>query len=253
MLMHSNIPSSQWNDVKGEIQKTWNKLNAAELEGTHGDVRAISSLVQKRYGLNSEVVDQKLDECIDRCGTAAGPASFRSSSSASSAGAADLGSNVDPSSLSASINQTSSMKNSSAKSESFEDDVHSRSFEAPEEGMDSAESLHASWNEGGDRVPDDFDLSRDSRMAEDVTTNEPKRYGSSEKDAHESRSEDGQTGDSGRSQAFERSAGSSSRSETVSKSARNQEGSSVSRSQSRDRESDFARNSRNSEDSSQEE
>lgn len=226
MLMHSNIPDAQWNDVKGEIQKTWSKLNAAELEGTHGDVRAISSLVQKRYGLNSDVVDQKLDECIDRCGTAAGPATFRSPT-ASSAGPADLGSNVDPSSLSASINQTSS-------------DVHSRSFEAPEEGMDSADSLHASWNEGGDRVPDDFDLSRDSRMAEDVTTNEPKRYGSSEGQFNESRSEAGQAGNSGRS-------------ETVSKSARNQEGSSVSRSQSRDRESDFAQNSRNSEDSSQEE
>ncbi|KYG63640.1 hypothetical protein AZI86_12475 [Bdellovibrio bacteriovorus] len=240
MLMHSNIPENQWNDVKGEIQKTWNKLNAAELEKTHGDVRAISSLVQKRYGLTSDVVDQKIDECIDRCGTAAGPASFRSSS-ASSAGPADLGSNVDPSSLSASINQTSS------------GNVHSRSFEAPEEGMDSAESLHASWNEGGDRVPDDFDLSRDSRMAEDVTTNEPKRYGSSEGPFNDSRSEAGQAGNSGRSQAFEGSAGISSRSETVSKSARNQEGSSVSRSQSRDRESDFAQNSRNSEDSSQEE
>lgn len=244
MLMHSNIPATQWNDVKGEIQKTWSKLNAAELEGTHGDVRAISSLVQKRYGLTSDVVDQKIDECIDRCGTAAGPASFRSSS-ASSAGPADLGSNVDPSSLSASINQTSS------------EHVHSRSFEAPEEGMDSSDSLHASWNEGGDRVDEkfshDFDQSRDSRMAEDVTTNEPKRYGSSEGDANDSRSEAGQAGDSGRSQAFERSAGSSSRSQKDSKPARNQEGSTFSRSNSRDRGTGSAQDPRNSEDSSQEE
>lgn len=258
MLTHSSIPANQWDQVKGEIQKTWNRLDAAELEGTHGDVHAISDLVQKRYGLRENDVDKKLDECIERCGTAAGPAMFRDSSSsissgsASSAGSADLGSNVDPSSLSPSINQDRFSANRST-SPSFDrksaSDVSSQSFGAPEEGMDSAQSASESWNEGGDRVQQDFNMSktdsssdsfRDSRRAEDVLTNEPKRYGSSEGQVNDSKSETGRSGNTGRSETFE-------------KSARNTEGSNFSRSNARNSGSNSAQNSRSSDDSSQEE
>lgn len=253
-MMHSNIPENQWSQVKGEIQKTWNRLDADELEQTHGDVEAISDLVQKRYALDKDQAEQKIDEVIDRCGTSAGPATF-DKASASSAGPASLGSNVDPSSLSAGINQDSSLKtqrSSSSESsmnfrdqpdEQVDDIVHASSFDAPEEGLDSA----FAGAEAGMEVPQ-----RDSRAPEDFNTNEPKMYGSEGQvnDSRSQRSPDRQTGNSSRSEAIEGSTGDSSRSQTFEKSARNSEGSSTAR--AGDSRTNSARDTRSSEDSSQE-
>lgn len=83
-MNHSNISESDWKKVKSEIQKTWSGLNGDALEKTHGDVRAISSLVQKKYGIKREEAERKLDEVIDRCGTAAGPSSVSSERSSRS-------------------------------------------------------------------------------------------------------------------------------------------------------------------------
>lgn len=74
-MMHTNIPETDWKKVKSEIQKTWSGLSGNDLEKTHGDVRAISGLVQKKYGLKREDAEKKLDEVIERCGTAAGRSS----------------------------------------------------------------------------------------------------------------------------------------------------------------------------------
>lgn len=82
-MPHSNIPQSDWKKVKSEIQKTWSGIPGDDLEKTHGDFKALSGLVQKKYGLKREDADKKLDEVIERCGTAAGSASVRSSSGAS--------------------------------------------------------------------------------------------------------------------------------------------------------------------------
>jgi uncharacterized protein YjbJ (UPF0337 family) len=71
-MMHSNIPQADWKKVKTEIQKTWSALSGDDLEKTHGDVKAITGLMQKKYGLKREEAEKKLDEVIDRCGTAAG-------------------------------------------------------------------------------------------------------------------------------------------------------------------------------------
>lgn len=71
-MMHSNIPQTDWKKVKGEIQKTWSSLSGDDLEKTHGDVRAISSLVQRKYGIKRDEAERRLGEVIERCGTAAG-------------------------------------------------------------------------------------------------------------------------------------------------------------------------------------
>ncbi|WP_415063840.1 CsbD family protein [Bdellovibrio sp.] len=78
-MMHTNIPETDWKKVKSEIQKTWSGLSGNDLEKTYGDVRAISGLVQKKYGLKRDEAERKLDEVIERCGTAAGKASPSSS------------------------------------------------------------------------------------------------------------------------------------------------------------------------------
>lgn len=85
-MPHSNISQGDWKKVKSEIQKTWSGIPGDELERTHGDFKALSGLVQKKYGLKREEAERKLDEVIARCGTAAGSPSVRSSEGPSSSG-----------------------------------------------------------------------------------------------------------------------------------------------------------------------
>lgn len=79
-MRHSNIQESDWKKVKSEIQKNWSGLNSEELEKTHGDVKAISSLVQKKFGLGQKDAEARLDEVIERCGTSAGRSTTRPAS-----------------------------------------------------------------------------------------------------------------------------------------------------------------------------
>ncbi|MEN0057190.1 MAG: hypothetical protein AAGB31_00010 [Bdellovibrio sp.] len=87
-MMSSNIPQAKWGKVKSELQRTWNKINSDELERTHGDVQAISDLVQEKYSLQPAEAERRIDECIARCGTAAGEPSFNSRSGLSSSASA---------------------------------------------------------------------------------------------------------------------------------------------------------------------
>jgi uncharacterized protein YjbJ (UPF0337 family) len=82
--MHiSNIPETDWKKVKTEIQKKWSQLSSDELEKTHGDVSKISSLVQKRLGLAKNDAETKLDDVIERCGTATSEKESKASRSSS--------------------------------------------------------------------------------------------------------------------------------------------------------------------------
>lgn len=158
------------------------------------------------------------------------------SRNAQSAGPADVGANIDPSSLSAGINQTSAMKGPRTDNPTEQDEdiktSSATSFNAPEEGLDSADSIR-----------------RDSRAPEDFNTNEPKSYGS-EGQVNESRSPARQAGSSGRSEESEKSTGNSSRSQAFEKSARNSQGTSTAR--AGDSQINSARQARSSQGSSEE-
>jgi hypothetical protein len=80
VMNRTSIPENDWKKVKTEIQKKWSGLSSEELEKTHGDVSAISRLVQKKFGLEGKDAENKLDEVIKRCGTSAGEATVESQS-----------------------------------------------------------------------------------------------------------------------------------------------------------------------------
>lgn len=67
-LNNNTDPSKnvKWPEIKGDIKKTWGKLDEAALEGTHGDVKAISNLLQKSYGETTESYNVKLSEIFKR-------------------------------------------------------------------------------------------------------------------------------------------------------------------------------------------
>jgi len=62
--MLDSIPTQDWIKAKGEIQKIWTGLNADELEQTHGDVSALSTLVHDRYGISQDEAQKKIEEVV---------------------------------------------------------------------------------------------------------------------------------------------------------------------------------------------
>lgn len=68
MTVNENIIKGKWLEIKGEIQKAWGKLTDDELEQTKGDMKAISGLIQQRYGEAQEFHTKKLAEIFERLG-----------------------------------------------------------------------------------------------------------------------------------------------------------------------------------------
>ncbi len=50
MTINEEIVKGKWLEIKGEIQKTWGKLTADEIEQTKGDMNSIAGLVLQKYG-----------------------------------------------------------------------------------------------------------------------------------------------------------------------------------------------------------
>lgn len=65
-MLNEDVIKGKWREVKGEIQKAWGKLTNDELEQTKGDLKAISGLVQQRYGESKEQFEKKMSDVMSR-------------------------------------------------------------------------------------------------------------------------------------------------------------------------------------------
>ncbi len=65
-MMNEQAIKGQWREFKGEIQKAWGKLTDDELEKTKGDLKAVSGLVQQKYGESQEQVKRRMDDLIKK-------------------------------------------------------------------------------------------------------------------------------------------------------------------------------------------
>lgn len=184
-MERQNISQTNWAKVKGEIQKTWSGLDSSELERTRGDVRQISELVQKKYGLRREDVEKRLDEVIGgrtEHGVSQGSSmsgnrpSSSSSSTSSSAERSERngGSRQEPS------------RNSSSSSNKDELPRHR------DMGSSSSASSRGDWEEGSPRQ----DFSRDRHEDRDSYKQDRDR---SSRDSGSGRTFSGQRDESGRS------------------------------------------------------
>jgi uncharacterized protein YjbJ (UPF0337 family) len=52
--MNKDFIAGKWNEIKGELRKTWGNITDDEFEKTKGDAQAIAGIVQQRYGLAKE-------------------------------------------------------------------------------------------------------------------------------------------------------------------------------------------------------
>lgn len=66
MDFNTNVIEGKWNEIKGELQKTWGKLTQDELEQTKGDMKAIKGLLQQKYGQTREDFNSELERIYQR-------------------------------------------------------------------------------------------------------------------------------------------------------------------------------------------
>lgn len=63
--MNEQILKGKWNEIKGEIRKTWGNLTNDDLERTKGNLTAIGGLIQQKYGEKKEEVQTRLSSLVD--------------------------------------------------------------------------------------------------------------------------------------------------------------------------------------------
>lgn len=66
MKLNENTLKGKWREIKGDIQKSWGKLTDDELEKTKGDLKAISGLLQQKYGATQESYSKKISDIFER-------------------------------------------------------------------------------------------------------------------------------------------------------------------------------------------
>ena len=64
MAMNQNTINGKWLEIRGDLQKAWGKLTESELDKTKGDIRAISGLIQQKYGEAQDTYRKKVTEII---------------------------------------------------------------------------------------------------------------------------------------------------------------------------------------------
>lgn len=64
MEINKDIIQGKWNEIKGQIRKTWGKLTEDEVEQTKGDLTELGGLIQRRYGESKEQYQEKMDSIL---------------------------------------------------------------------------------------------------------------------------------------------------------------------------------------------
>lgn len=64
--MNKDIMEGKWNEIKGNLQKTWGKVTDDEWEQTKGDATAIAGILQQKYGFAKEDASKKVDDFMKR-------------------------------------------------------------------------------------------------------------------------------------------------------------------------------------------
>ena len=54
-----------WKEIKGGIRNLWGNITDEELEEINGNIKAVSGIVQEKYGESSESIQKKLDTLMD--------------------------------------------------------------------------------------------------------------------------------------------------------------------------------------------
>lgn len=64
--MTNQILKGEWNELKGEIQKSWGQLTDSEIDQIDGEATRLEGLLQQKYGHTLEEAREKITAVIDR-------------------------------------------------------------------------------------------------------------------------------------------------------------------------------------------
>lgn len=65
-MLNENVIKGKWNEIKGDVQKRWGKLTNDDFEKAKGDLKNLSGIIQKRYGIAQDEVSRNLDEMLSK-------------------------------------------------------------------------------------------------------------------------------------------------------------------------------------------
>ena len=61
--MNTDTIKGKWQQIKGDLKKTWGKITDDEWEETKGDVQSVSGLIRNKYGrANDDNVSDQVSE-----------------------------------------------------------------------------------------------------------------------------------------------------------------------------------------------
>ena len=65
--MNTDTIKGKWQQIKGDLKKTWGKITDDEWEETKGDVQSVSGLIRNKYGrANDDNVSDQVSELFDK-------------------------------------------------------------------------------------------------------------------------------------------------------------------------------------------
>ena len=72
--MNDDILKGKWNQLKGEVRRTWGDLTDDDVARANGDTEVLAGRIQERYGIAKDQARKQVDDFIDRFGHSGGGA-----------------------------------------------------------------------------------------------------------------------------------------------------------------------------------
>ena len=69
--MNTDILKGKWNQIKGDVKKSFGKLTDNDMLMIEGDATKAAGILQERYGYTREEAEKRWNEFSSRFGTAA--------------------------------------------------------------------------------------------------------------------------------------------------------------------------------------
>ena len=63
--MNEHIPHGRWNQLKGQVRKTWGKLTDDDLDMIQGDIETLIGKIEERYGRSRDEIEAEVDDWLD--------------------------------------------------------------------------------------------------------------------------------------------------------------------------------------------
>lgn len=65
--MNTDTIKGKWQQIKGDLKKTWGKITDDEWEETKGDAQSVSGLIRNKYGqATDDNVSNQVSELFDK-------------------------------------------------------------------------------------------------------------------------------------------------------------------------------------------